>query len=965
MAFDEFIERLKEFHEQRGTILETTPRVNGKNIDLQKLFNSVISQGGYDQVSREKLAWRRVGQEFHLGSTNAAAYAFALKTVYYKNLAAYEIKTIHDKEPPPVEVLENVTARGGDLLSRTAQNYQISSTRDDFVNGQDEDGSGDEDVKTPKEDRMDIDEPGSGSGRTTRGLRQAPPQRVLFQPDMSSTRQIRNSSGRTQSPQPTATTSNAYSFSTSSNPSLMSNSVANYEPRPPMPLTLRGVTTPANNSALFYQQKQRLIGGKASRAKDVPKPGHACEGPNIYLRCMQALRSGIKEEQDYALHHLVKISHERGDKLKFSHFPNMAELLVEYALGVSSLYYAVKWDISYTEENGGIGSLDGLFGTPDILDRIKQLTRTDPADELETSDFANRLQKINEAGLTLRNLVLLEENAVYVSEMAQLRDFLSVALALPNDPRLAELKHYVLDITEQVTKYWSLSADDPLYCCLLGELTKGTDRGAILTTLRAICRISMNLEQPNALSGVPTSVIENLFNWLLLTDEELLGADLDFLYQYTAVPANVAFLLHHSHSSPATLSIHPFVSQLVRLCQHNHERSVFKILKRSAVPADQSNSIPAVPPDLMSRLLKMDEPDRSNRWMKCVFEEDAESEITQIALWQAYQSRFTAHSSEGAMLSASDFIKNVSSIFSGASAQVSNDNHQAKFIIKGIRARRHPVNLNGRPYMRCLWRDPSNYTLDSRGKKQPRDCSAYLLKSDDMFEHLCLAHIGLTRQPAPPVAEGENESTSAIARKWDLSHANEKIQDLDCYWSNCRRFSRQRTNPLSPTKRNLGNHVKTHLANSSSSQLHPTKGTENGTTKATTPQKEGSEGKEAVWEEFCMWNTATDEKGDAAGVPLTAMLVLRNLARNVPKAVEQMRSERSGFDGANGFNGMNGVGRNGYAVNGSGQDFTTIEVMQSLFLPLRDRLVWSLAHNRSLGPYVHDVLKLVDKGMEG
>lgn len=47
----------------------------------------MLDQGGYDQVSRAKLAWRKVGQAFGLGTNNAAAYAFALKTVYYKNLA--------------------------------------------------------------------------------------------------------------------------------------------------------------------------------------------------------------------------------------------------------------------------------------------------------------------------------------------------------------------------------------------------------------------------------------------------------------------------------------------------------------------------------------------------------------------------------------------------------------------------------------------------------------------------------------------------------------------------------------------------------------------------------------------------------------------------------------------------------------------------------------------------------------
>ena len=62
-------------------------RVNTKHIDLYRLWNVVLSKGGYDVVSAEKLAWRKVGLEFNLGTQNAAAYAFALKTTYYKNLA--------------------------------------------------------------------------------------------------------------------------------------------------------------------------------------------------------------------------------------------------------------------------------------------------------------------------------------------------------------------------------------------------------------------------------------------------------------------------------------------------------------------------------------------------------------------------------------------------------------------------------------------------------------------------------------------------------------------------------------------------------------------------------------------------------------------------------------------------------------------------------------------------------------
>lgn len=62
-------------------------RVNGIYINLHKLYRVVKNRGGYDIVSAEKLAWRKVGNEFNLGTANAAAYAFAVKTTYYKNLA--------------------------------------------------------------------------------------------------------------------------------------------------------------------------------------------------------------------------------------------------------------------------------------------------------------------------------------------------------------------------------------------------------------------------------------------------------------------------------------------------------------------------------------------------------------------------------------------------------------------------------------------------------------------------------------------------------------------------------------------------------------------------------------------------------------------------------------------------------------------------------------------------------------
>lgn len=75
---------------------------------------------------------------------------------------AFEIKDRHNKTPPPKEILEDLTARGGDLLTRTLDTFRQAPAED-------AEASGEEEVTTPNGNKMDIDEPGSGTGRSTRG----------------------------------------------------------------------------------------------------------------------------------------------------------------------------------------------------------------------------------------------------------------------------------------------------------------------------------------------------------------------------------------------------------------------------------------------------------------------------------------------------------------------------------------------------------------------------------------------------------------------------------------------------------------------------------------------------------------------------------------------------------------------------------------------------------------------------
>ena len=636
------------------------------------------------------------------------------------------------------------------------------------------------------------------------------------------------------------------------------------------------------------------------------------------MRTLQGLRSQVPEEQDYALHHLVKISHERGDKYKFDAFPNLAEGLIEYVLGISSLFYDVKWEICYSDYEDAVNVLDGIRGTPDILQRIQSLKRVDTPDEMESEEFGRKLTKILEAGLTIRNLSLLEDNAVYLSEMPQLRDFLSIALNLPNSPAITELKHYALDISEQVTKYWQMDESDPLYRSLLEQVDNGHDRGAILTSLRAISRISMSLEDTNLLKGVPVSVTKRICEWTLLDDEDFVSACLDFLYQFTAVPENVGVLIANTNE----LGLPSFLGQLTRLLQYHARTETHKIEVTEPIAAASATEIPNVPQDLMDQFLKYEEPDRSNHWLKAVFEEDAESDITQIALWQAYQARFTDYTSPATqLLPAAEFIKNVSTIFAGANAQVvSGVNH--KFIIKGIRPRHAPLDPKGRVYNRCLWKLPGSIP-----------CGEFFLKPKHMFDHLVYDHLGIDRR-----ADGT----------WDFElNTRAGQRPNDCYWSNCRHFSKDGKVP-SPYQ--LGMHIKTHLPDVSNKAglrqrnnrtpanqtALPAKETNGNSVSTGTVKIDPAQGREATYKYQMHQITAVDEFGNAAGLPLTSVLVLRNLARNIPKAAVLLDT-----------------------IN---RDAFRIDCMEKLFGPLQDRFLFVMAHNGPLAGYVSDVMGLIDKG---
>lgn len=1019
--YEEFLDTLAEYHEKRGTLLDREPKVGSRHIDLLRLYKRVNEEGGYDKVSDtkgNKLAWRRIASEFLPQSPSLTTQAFLIKTTYYKNLAAYEISTVHNREPPPKEILEDVSAKGGDLLSRTVDNFFPPGSREAerLRNGDEESEDEDEDgdaKKTPKDDKMDVDDPGS-VGRATRSLRHAPPQRVLFQPEVS-TRQTRQSTGHLNSPHV-----NGYGTSGAAM------TIANYEPRNALPATMKPVVTPSNSLDNYIQSRKKYILNKKNRPvplKGMMLPGTGFPGPNIYIRALHALRSKEVEEEAYALHHLVKISHERGDKYRFDQFPGLAEALIAKVIDVGSLFFDVSWEISYVEEDFDQPHvLNGLSGTRDLLKRIQSLHSLDVHDDLLPEDTAKSLNMINEAALIIRNMVMLKENAHFVTMIPSIQDLIVIILNLPKHPTVIELQHYALEIAEQLTKYWILSAQNPLYLSLLNQVDSD-DRGRIITSLRALARIAMNLEATNKLSDVPVKTLKSICDWLLVEDEDLRIACLDFLYLFTGFPENVEIFAHE-------VDIEGVVNQLVRLLQYGaiayeERRSTPKASKASTQP----EGAPKLSSAIIDHLVTLDEPERSSQWLKTCFEEDATGEITQIQLWSAYNAAFQESMASNptafkALMPAKDFITNVSTTFGSASAQVLTVGGQPKYTIRGIRPRSVPVDPSTKKsYMRCYWHPPSlvNGHADSKHTTPKIECGEFTSGARAMWEHVVSMHLKVPRdqetgqwllEPKPDIDMENGDAVSATPPT-----------KYFCHWGGCSHFAPTGTESAFEA----GQHIKTHLPDTSvkqaiharhnrtPSESRPLTSSAQGRSENFQPQfgqpvglgslgmggrynnssttsvsRNGSSKDSGVEHQpvpnFRYYNTATDEANDAAGLPLSSVLVLRNLARQLNKIpppssvieiVPESPTHKRVFSESNPDHRRSTSSKKPRLSDAAGelareqareneekeeQEARSVGWVARVFVPVKEQLSFVTSHNLTLRNYMGGLLKAIAEG---
>ncbi|KAJ5835733.1 hypothetical protein N7447_001759 [Penicillium robsamsonii] len=679
------------------------------------------------------------------------------------------------------------------------------------------------------------------------GLRHAPKINQPFIPDTTPARRSHIHHGLT-SPQP-STSPHHVNVNPAANPQSTQFAVDSWEGKDSrqVPMSTREVPTPGNRPVIFAHLRDPSKMPRQLDYYDPYFPLRYLEVPrtdHIYKRAHYGLQSGIPDEVDFALYHLVQISNQRWDKFKFEGFPLLAETLMQKALDITQLCTGVKWEFQYDPRKpiDRVNVLNSLHGTRDILDKISKIPVNLPDDSLETYEFNHRLRNIKEATLVLRNMVLLKENAFYVSRYANglLRDFLVILINAPNQPRLNEIKNDALDIAEEVTKFLRTDPEDPLWISLVNCLDS-PDRAHVVRALWALTHFGTELDDADANRAMETLTKPTLqqmyYHTLLDLDKDILSGALDFWYQYTLSHDNIETLMDVVNFPIV------FVPRMVALLTYEARPTKKETVLQEEKVAPPPTDIPRVSPELLEKLMELSEPERSSQWLRCCFIEDSECEITQIALWQAYQSRFAdPRVTGGGVLPAAEFIKNVSNTFTNAQAQVINGPGTAtKFIIKGIRPLETAHTFEGFPYSYCRWADNS---------KPSKMCQRAFTSPTDLRNHVFGDHMNLEPTDTPG--------------QYKLDPADTPIHT--CQWDHCSRF--RASGPSANTSMVAG-HVSSHLPEDRPADAQPT------TAKRVVLQ-------ERIVRKWYYMDTPINEKGEPFGVAYKAALVLRNIARGLP-----------------------------------------------------------------------------------
>ncbi|ODV81408.1 uncharacterized protein CANTADRAFT_43558 [Suhomyces tanzawaensis NRRL Y-17324] len=462
--------------------------------------------------------------------------------------------------------------------------------------------------------------------------------------------------------------------------------------------------------------------------------GHNHRGVEEVQRIIMSLKSGIESEVKWSLSTLTRVSVH--PVIMLEDLPFVGNELIKFF--IRPFHWILEQKPNKVNQTAISFSLDSL------------LTLRNLSQDLSNQQWLSQIKPLKKHIIEVLRFLL---NWFYV-ESHQIHS-LKVY-----ENQFKEALGYLLDLLEPLSCYYiDNTKNDPLFNLLLNFSTITNDKAVFVSIIKTLSHLLIIREKAtdgndtngeddspartpnNCIDSIKDTHLESIVNQLLINDNDLAFTVLEFLKQYLTSEA-----LHPEHPSSVKDSQN---LRLEYLLQINSSKSNFNTLVKqlplltvSNLPLNDVSSIrpisqltltkrshfsgvpstlPDLPPELYSLIVRFPEPLRATTWLRCCYEpftnqvsNNPEStdvvpgEVTQISLWKAYEKQFQEiwdsadgkqHPEYKALLPAVDFIKNVSHAFPNSEAMVvalepPTDPPKKKFIIKGIQPRQFAVNID-------------------------------------------------------------------------------------------------------------------------------------------------------------------------------------------------------------------------------------------------------------------------------
>jgi hypothetical protein len=142
----------------------------------------------------------------------------------------------------------------------------------------------------------------------------------------------------------------------------------------------------------------------------------------------------------------------------------------------------------------------------------------------------------------LRNFSFIQENAKLLAASTQLKQMMIKNLVLSSS-------HYThcIDVLENVAAYIDIGPSDNYILCL-ASLVYANERHVLLGSMRVLTLLSLNKNNQTALIPGSAQTADRILQLLVVNDEEVIGAALEYLYQYTRISNAFRLQLLTTHS---------------------------------------------------------------------------------------------------------------------------------------------------------------------------------------------------------------------------------------------------------------------------------------------------------------------------------------------------------------------------------------------------------------------------------